>query len=506
MGFARRILFVAAGALAAATASMPAEAQKSKDELRVIWRNVIANVDPYFNGLRDGVVFAHHVWDHLIERDPDTFEYKPGLATEWKWVDDVTLDLTLRQGVKFHDGSAFGAEDVVHTLNYVSDPANKALYQRNTNWIKKAEKVDGHKVRIHLHRPFPPALEFLSLPVFIFSRNYTGPEEQNRRPMGTGPYRVASIEGGKEYRFERFADHYEGSPKGKAKIGKVQVRIITDAATELAELLAGRADLLWYVDADQLPNIQRQRNLKTVSAETMRIGFLSLDAAGRTGADNPLTKQKVRQAIIHSIDRKSFVDNLVQGEARVIHAPCFPTQLGCDDSGVPKYAYDPKKAKALLAEAGYPNGFKTQLMAFRSRTWTEALQQDLKAVGIDAEVQMLPVATLIQRFQKGETPIYQGDWGSFSINDASAIISSFFKGTEDDYARDEQVKAWLDTADNSNDVAVRKENYKKAVNRIMEQAYWVPLHTFVTNYAHTAEVDFRAYKDEIPRYWVYSWK
>lgn len=505
MGFGRRILWMGA-VLAAATAAMPAQAQKAKDELRVIWRNVVPNVDPYFNGLRDGVVFAHHVWDHLIERDPDTFEYKPGLATEWKWVDDVTLDLTLRQGVTFHDGSPFGAEDVVHTLNYVANPANKALYQRNTNWIKNAEQVDGHKVRIHLQRPFPPALEFISLPLFIFSRNYKGPEEQNRHPVGTGPYRVAAIEQGKEYRFERFADHYAGSPKGKAKIGKVQVRIITDPATEMAELLAGRADLLWYVDADQLPNIARQRGLKTLSAETMRIGYLTLDAAGRTGAGNPLTKQKVRQAILHAIDRKSFVENLVQGEARVIHAPCFPTQLGCDDSSAPKYDYDPKKARQLLAEAGYPNGFKTELMAFRSRTWTEALQQDLKAVGIDAEVQMLPVATLIQRFQKGETPIFQGDWGSFSINDASAIISTFFKGSEDDYARDEQVKAWLDIADNSNDAAARKENYKKAVNRIMEQAYWVPLNTFVTNYAFNADLDFRAYKDEIPRYWVYSWK
>ncbi len=505
MGFGQRVLIIGA-ALAAVVAAMPAAAQKSKDELRVIWRNVVPNVDPYFNGLRDGVVFGHHVWDHLIERDPDTFEYRPGLATEWTWVDEVTLDLTLRQGVKFHDGSPFGAEDVVHTLNYVSDPANKALYQRNTNWIKKAEQVDGHKVRIHLHRAFPAALEFISLPLFIFSRNYTGPEEQNRRPIGTGPYRVAAIEQGKEYKFEHFADHYEGSPKGKAKIGRVQIRIITDAATELAELLAGRADLLWYVDADQLPNIQRQRGLKTVSAETMRIGYLTLDAAGRTGAGNPLTKQKVRQAILHAIDRKSFVENLVQGDARVIHAPCFPTQLGCDDSGAPKYAYDPKKAKLLLVEAGYPNGFKTQLMAFRSRTWTEAIQQDLKAVGIDAEVQMLPVATLIQRFQKGETPIFQGDWGSFSINDASAIISTFFKGSEDDYARDAEVKAWLDVADNSNDVAVRKENYKKAVNRIMEQAYWAPLNTFVTNYAHVAELEFRAYKDEIPRYFNYSWK
>ncbi|MCC7275603.1 MAG: ABC transporter substrate-binding protein [Alphaproteobacteria bacterium] len=505
MGIVRRLGWVGM-AVAATLAAAPAHAQKAKDELRVVWRNVIPNVDPYFNGLRDGVVFAHHVWDHLIERDPDTFAYRPGLATEWKWVDDTTLDLTLRQGVRFHDGSPFGAEDVVHTLNYIARPENKALYQRNTNWIRNAETVDAHKVRIHLHRPFPPAIEFLSLPIFIFSRSYTGPEEQNKRPIGTGPYRVAAIEPGKEYRFERFAEHYEGSPKGKARIGKVQVRIITDAATELAELLAGRADLLWYVDADQVPSIQRQRNLRTVSAETMRIGYLVLDAAGRSGADNPLTRQKVRQAILHAIDRKSFVDNLVQGEARVIHAPCFPTQLGCDDTSAPKYAFDPTKAKALLAEAGFPNGFRTQLMAFRSRVWTEAIQADLKAVGIDAEVNMLPVATLIQRFQKGETPIYQGDWGSFSVNDASAIVSTFFKGGEDDYARDRQVKEWLDIADNSNDVAVRKANYKKAIDRIMEQAYWVPLNTFVTNYAHTAELDFRAYKDEIPRYFVYSWK
>ena len=122
MGFAQRIGWIGMAAVVAALVAQPAAAQKSRDELRVIWRNVIPNVDPYFNGLRDGVVFAHHVWDHLIERDPDTFEYRPGLATEWKWVNDTTIELVLRQGVKFHDGSAFGAEDVVHTLNYMAKP------------------------------------------------------------------------------------------------------------------------------------------------------------------------------------------------------------------------------------------------------------------------------------------------------------------------------------------------------------------------------------------------
>ncbi|BBK45329.1 ABC transporter substrate-binding protein [Allostella vacuolata] len=493
-------------AVATVAFAVPAAAQKAKDELRPIWRNVVPNVDSYYNGQRDGIVFAHHVWDHLIERDPDTFTYKPGLATEWKWVDEKTLDVQLRQDVKFHDGSAFGAEDVAHTFNFVADPANKALYQRNTNWIRTVEILDGYKVRIHLHRPFPPAIDYLSMAMFVYSRNYKGPEEMNRRPMGTGPYRVVSLEQGKDYKFERFTEHYAGSPKSGATIGRIHARTITDRATELAELLSGNADLIWYVDADQLPNIQRRKNLQILQAEAMRIGYLALDGAGRTGAGNPLTKQKVRQAIAHAVDRESYVKNLVQGEARVIHAPCFPLQFGCDDSAAPRYAYDPGKAKRLLAEAGYPSGFKTQLFAYRVRDWTEAVQSDLKAVGIDAEVNMLPVASYIQKFQKGETPMAQGDWGSFSVNDASAVVSTFFKGSEDDYARDPEVKAWLEVADNAPDQAVRKEHYRKAIGRIMEQAYWLPLHTFVTNYAYTADLEFRAYKDEIPRYWAYRWK
>lgn len=157
-------------AVATVAFAVPAAAQKAKDELRPIWRNVVPNVDSYYNGQRDGIVFAHHVWDHLIERDPDTFTYKPGLATEWKWVDEKTLDVQLRQDVKFHDGSAFGAEDVAHTFNFVADPANKALYQRNTNWIRTVEILDGYKVRIHLHRP-------------------------SRRPSTTCPWRCSSIPG-----------------------------------------------------------------------------------------------------------------------------------------------------------------------------------------------------------------------------------------------------------------------------------------------------------------------
>ena len=105
--------------------AMPAAAQKSADTLRFTDRNALPNVDPYYNNLRIGIVMHHQGWDGLVYRNPETFKVEPLLATEWKFVDPVTLDFTLRPGVKFHDGSAFSADDVVYTLNLIADPNSK---------------------------------------------------------------------------------------------------------------------------------------------------------------------------------------------------------------------------------------------------------------------------------------------------------------------------------------------------------------------------------------------
>lgn len=492
-----------------ASATLPAVAQKSQDTLRLVWRNPIANVDQYFNNQREGILFARMVWDNLVERDPVTFEIKPALATAWKWVDAKTLDFEIRQGVRFHDGTELTADDVAYTLTYVSRPDSKIFYPRNTNWIDRVEVVDRHKIRIHATGPFPAALEFLAIPLVIYPKAYyekVGPEGMGRAPIGTGPYRVTRLDDRRQYEFERFEDHYAASPKGKAKIKNVSVRFVPDAATELAELLGGRADWIWYVSADQISKLDRLPHLKTQRAETMRYGYLVLDAAGRSGAGNPMTHLKVRQAILHAIDRESYTKNLVQGEARVLHAPCFPSQFGCDQNVAVRYPYDPAKARQLLAEAGYPNGFKTELVAWRSREWTESIQHFLAQVGIDAKISMMQSASAYDRFQKGELAMYQGDWGSFSLNDASSSLSVWFKGNKDDYARDAEVTAWLDVADTSVDPQVRLENYRKAIQRITERVYWAPLNSYVTNYAFSADLDHKAFADEIPRFYLYGWK
>ena len=346
------------------------------------------------------------------------------------------------------------ADDVVYTLNLAADPASKVSTPSNYNWIDKAEKTGELSVRVKLKRPNPAALEYFALVLPIYPKAYrekVGPEGYAKAPVGAGPYRMTKVEPGVSIDFERFEDYWAGSPKGKPAIKKLSVRFVPDATTEMTELLAGRADWIWNMNPDQFENVNKLPHLQAVRKESMRIGYLSLDAAGRTGADNPITKLKVRQAIWHAIDRQAIADKLVTGGSRVPPAPCFPPQFGCDGEAAVLYDYDPAKAKALLAEAGYPNGFDVELASYVLPQWGAAVQNYLQAVGIRAKLNQLQVAALIQRAKAGELRTYLGSWGSYSINDVSAILPNFFDGGADDYARDPDVKKWLAEGGSSND-------------------------------------------------------
>jgi peptide/nickel transport system substrate-binding protein len=185
----------AAALLAAVVAVTPATAGKRDNSLRVADEQVLDNADPYFNSARIGVILSHQVWDTLIYRDPDTGEYKGQLATAWKWIDDKTLELDLRIGVKFHNGAELDADDVVYTLNFVSKPENNVTTQSNVDWLDRAEKLGKHKVRIIARAPFPAAIEYLAGPIAIHPHAYyakAGPKGMNEKPIGSGPYRWSS--------------------------------------------------------------------------------------------------------------------------------------------------------------------------------------------------------------------------------------------------------------------------------------------------------------------------
>jgi peptide/nickel transport system substrate-binding protein len=272
--------------------------------------------------------------------------------------------------------------------------------------------------------------------------------------------------------------------------------------TKVAELMTGGLDWIWLVPKDQAEKLAKMPNIKVVAAETMRVGFLYFNCV----ADTPFKKLKVRQAVAHAIDRQAIVNSLVGGESRVIHSVCYPSQFGCTDEGVVKYEYDPQKAKKLLAEAGYPNGFEFDFHAYRERPYAEAAVGYLHAIGLKPKFHYLKYAAMREKWQGNKVPVAFWTWGSYSINDISAITGYWFKFSFDDFAKDEQVRDWLEEGDTSIDPQVRRTAYRKALSRISEQCYALPMFSWVSNNAFSKELDFKPYPDEIPRYFLSTWK
>ena len=507
----RLTLFSLIAVMAFAFLSAPALAGKKDDTLNIATTKELENADRYFNTAREGIIFARHVYDNLLYRDPKTYEYKPLLAKSFQWVDDTTIAMELRQGVKFHNGADMTADDVVYTLNFAANPDNKVKTQRYSNWIKEVVKEGPYKVKILLKEPFPAAMEFLSGANPVYPKDYyakVGPNGFGLAPVGTGPYKVIELEPGKKVVMVKNENYFKDSPKGQPSIGKIVWRTLPEMNTQVAELMTGALDWIWLVAPDQADRLAKMSHLTVIPAETMRIGFIMMDAADRTGEqgmDNPFKKREVRVAVNHAVNKGAISKNLVGGDSRPVYSACFPTQFGCTQD-VMKYEYDPEKAKKLLAEAGYPDGFETILYGYRNRPYAEAMVGDLAAVGIKAKLMMMKYSALREKHRAGKVGFNFQTWGSYSINDVSAIVSYFFQFSDDDMARDPEVRDWLLAADSSIDTEKRKMLYKKALQRIAEQAYWAPLFTYVSNNCFSKDLDFTPYPDAVPRFFQATWK
>ena len=276
--------------LAAVAAAPAALAGKADDTLNIVWEREIENVDNYFNTAREGIIVSRLTWDSLIYRDPQTLEYKPLIASSWRWVDPVTLEFEIKQGLKFHNGEALDARDVAYTYNWVSNPDNGVKTQQNVSWIKSAEAIGTDKVIVNLKAPFPAALEFVSGPLSIYPEDYykeVGPDGMGLASVGSGPYKITTVEPGRKIVWEKFDGYMADSPKGQPSIGKIVQRTVPERNTQIAELLAGRADWMWRVPADQADRLNASGRVQVVNEQTFRIGYVTMDAAGVTG-DTPL--------------------------------------------------------------------------------------------------------------------------------------------------------------------------------------------------------------------------
>lgn len=173
-----------------------------------------------------------------------------------------------------------------------------------------------------------------------------------------------------------------------------------------------------------------------------------------------------------------------------------------------KYNYDPAKAKLLLAEAGYPNGFDIELLTYVQPTsWPSAVQNYLAAVGIRAKINQMQVSPAIQKAWRGEAQLYMGSWGSYSINDVSAILPVMFgANANDNYSKDPELEKLVAEGGSTADKEVRKAAYSKAIQIATAKAYWLPINTYVNTYAFSKQLEFKTFPDELPRFYFAKWK
>lgn len=502
------LISIAAAAAIAAFAAAPAQA--ARDSMNIATYTKFLTMDPYQTSSRQMLQMGYMIWDPLVLRDPDSGKILPHVATAWETPTDKTWKFTIRKDVKFHNGNPLTAEAIRFTIeDRILSKELKSPRLPNFKWVKNVEVVDDYTFVIHTHEPYALALERLNT-LYIQDPKWSKEHDfqyLQEHAMGSGPFKWVSWTKGSRVELVRNENYWM---KGVPAIAKVTIKIVPEAATRLAELFSGGADVALNLLLDQVPGFKQQPDYEVLNFPIIRIDFWQFDSMGRAGK-TPVTDVRVRKAIAHAIDRDKIVNKLVRDEGYIVNGPMSPYHFGFDKS-VTWYAYDPKKAKALLKEAGHPNGFEIDLWQYadHQNLPNQAAMEMLAKVGIKVSLKNYigNNQQLAKLRREGKiTGIGNFNWGSYNIFDADAILYPFFdKEAGNNYTGDEELSKWLNEARNSVDPELREAIYKKAQKRIVEQVYWIPTFGVKRFYGVHKDLELKAGLDEVPRFQFAKWK
>ena len=496
--------------LSGLAATNTAMAGKDNDTMGVAAYTKFQTLEPFQTSDRQMIQIAYLLWDPLVLREPDTGKLIPHIATSWKKIDERTWEFKMRGDVTFHNGNKLTAEAVRFTIeDRVLNIEPKSPRLSNFKWVKSVEVIDDTTFRIHSHDPYPLVIEQLNT-LFLMDPKSTkekGFDYVQGNPMGTGPYKFVSWDKGSKVTMVRNENYWM---KGVPAIKNVVIKIVPEVSTRLAELFSGGVDLSLNLLNDQVPSFKDQPNYEVLNFAILRIDFWQFDAMGRA-SDSPLKDVRVRRAIAHAIDRTKIVTKLVQQEAYEVNGSTSPYHFGHDPS-IKGYEYDPKKAKALLAEAGYKDGLEIDLWQYNAsqKLFNQAAMQMLSKVGIKFNLKdyIGNQQQMAKLRRTGKlTGIANLNWGSYNVFDADMILHPFFDlEAQNNYAGDKELSEWLNTARSSTDPVLRMDLYKKAQQRIHDQAYWMPTFGVRRFYGKHKDLDVVAGVDEVPRMQFARWK
>jgi peptide/nickel transport system substrate-binding protein len=456
------------------------------------------SLDPADHRSRPSETVIRNMFDGLVTRDTRSGVHLQ-LAESLDWVDDQTLEVKLRQGVKFHNGSEMTADDVVFTFervineNAIEYPEPHSSPRRGLIApLESIEKVDATTVRMHFNAPWPPAMQLL-VHQQIVPKAYieeVGTQGFIEKPVGTGPFQFVSARDGlTEVVLERFADYYGGSPDlapvGPACVDRVIFRVIPEASTRAAALLAGEVQIVQSVPSDLVSRLKANDNVAVKTAPGTQPKWVELNVNRP-----PFDDVRVRQALNYAIDKKLLIREIFDGRAVELPGVLSPYNNFVNKSLQP-YPYDLERALQLLEEAGWSDSNNDgildkdgQALSFtidtleEHRALAEAVANLLQEAGIDANVRFWEYSVVMPQLLAGERQAYLDDWGDSAFDPVGHFEAKWHGYVEGEpYGRgnfsgynNERVNALILQGENTVDTAERQTVYDEAQQILYEEA------------------------------------
>jgi ABC-type transport system substrate-binding protein len=409
-----------------------------------------------------------NVCDTLVRFRPGGTRPEAALATTWATLDRRTWTFTLREGVRFHDGTPFDADAVV---------ANLDTLRREVGFPGQAARVGPHVVAVTLDRPNAALLSTLSQPFFSL-QSPRQLEAKDPRPVGTGPFRMTAARPG-EVELEANPQYWGGPPRLK----RLVFRRLPGAEALVSALVAGEVDVTSALDQSRLAGLHRHPEIALDSQTGLNVAFLSVNNERR-----PFTEPRVRQALARAVDRDALVRDVLGGHGETAQNPLPPLLWGYD-ALTKELILNRPAARRLLAEAGFPEGFDTTLMAVDSpRPYLPAplrvaarIRDDLAEVGIRARLREVPNwSEYLERATRGDYDLCLLGWQADTSdpNDflSALLASSSIGATNRSRYRSEAMDALLKRARMGGDGEVRLTAYREAQELFQKDMPWIPLY------------------------------
>ncbi|NLY53437.1 MAG: ABC transporter substrate-binding protein [Firmicutes bacterium] len=467
-------------------------------------------LDPNMHSETTTANVERQIFDPLIENAADS-QFEPALATRWEAISDTVWEVELRTGVQFHDGVEFTADDVKYTIERILDPSKNSPQAPNYNSIVRVEVKNDHLLHIHTEEPYP-VLPARLANLRIVPKHYVeqvGDERFKREPIGTGPYKLVKWDKDEQVVLKANENYWRGEPEIKEVIFKA----IPEAASRVMALQAGQVDIAVNIPPHQVEQVNKSGKAAIVAVPSTR--FLLAQFMMHEGS--PFADQRVRLAVNLAVDVESIIDNLLGGNATPMTQTLSDLDFG-HNPNLKAYGYDPERAKELLAEAGYADGFRFTMLAPTGRYMmdkevAEAVKSQLEAVGLQVDLKLPEWGVYVDQIMRKqiEADMWLIGWGN-SLLDAEGTLYTWFHSGQRFFhydvgqARNREVDALLDKARTSLDASVREQTYHQALALIHADVPWLLLFQQKDLYGVSNRVDWTPRSDEAIILYNAKWK